>query len=171
MAQMKPYIVPMKNLTLLCGKEYPFRKVFKKWMWAPFVDSGCLVVIRGNYQEQIVKWQWLWSVNIKWKSQNFVLSLVPFFQLSYLTTTWFLSSFIAWQQDGPCQLRVLSQFKEPFVGEGFQGSHEQRNRRLKSSHTLKVGNSSRNLIVTIPAPRIKWTTLPTSNSSVHQEFF
>ena len=32
MAQMKAYIVPMKNLTLFCGKEYPCRKVFKKWM-------------------------------------------------------------------------------------------------------------------------------------------
>ena len=30
MAQMKAYTVPMKNWTLICGKEYLCRKVLKK---------------------------------------------------------------------------------------------------------------------------------------------
>ena len=32
MAQMKAYNMPMKNLTLFCGKGNPRQKVFKKWM-------------------------------------------------------------------------------------------------------------------------------------------
>ena len=64
MAQMKGYIVPMKNLTLFSGKEYPCRKVFKKWMWRRLFDisrelprdllaSSCLrrsPLCAGNYR-------------------------------------------------------------------------------------------------------------------------
>ena len=46
MAQMKAFTIPMKNWTLICGKEYLCRKVLKKWMCKVHLCS--LVMIQNE---------------------------------------------------------------------------------------------------------------------------
>ena len=71
---------------------------------APFVDTGRLVVIRGNYREpgcSQVKMTYLTNFDL-------ILAFLPDYNRV-------LGSFCRWRRDGPCQWRAPSQLQKPFV--------------------------------------------------------
>ena len=56
MAQMNPYNIPMKNLTLICGKQ----SLEKNWgqFTIPHSNSDSLELIFGMPQFQLHRWNW-----------------------------------------------------------------------------------------------------------------